>query len=88
MARASYCRPFRWTTRLARRRHPSPRAIYRQRRAAIDLIGVSGDQIFANKARRVDGVSSSSRFLPTFATSIPLSGKRLVIADVNGDGKE
>jgi hypothetical protein len=52
----------------------------------LALIGVDGDQIFFNRATASTGIYQQT-VLPTFASMIPLEGKRLVVADVNGDGK-
>jgi hypothetical protein len=52
----------------------------------LALIGVDGDQIFFNRATASTGVYQQT-VLPTFGSTIPLDGKRLVVADVNGDGK-
>jgi hypothetical protein len=51
----------------------------------IDLLGVQGGQLLVNKAQ-----ASTGEFLLTFiptqaSTSLNLAGKRLVLADVNGD---
>jgi hypothetical protein len=51
-----------------------------------ELIAVSGGQILANKALASTGEYALT-FLPPFVSSIPLADKRLVVADVNGDGK-
>jgi hypothetical protein len=51
-----------------------------------ELIGVNGNQIFPNKA-----VASTGQYMLNFpltlTNQIPLAGKRIVVADVNGDGK-
>ena len=49
-----------------------------------DLLGVEGDRLIVNKARAATGEFMLS-YLPKMADSIPLAGKRLLIADVNGD---
>jgi len=51
----------------------------------IDLLGVAGDGIFWNKARASTGQFIQTGFVGT-ATLLDLTDKRLVLADVNGDG--
>jgi hypothetical protein len=52
----------------------------------LALIGVAGDTIFFNNATASTGVYQQT-ILPTFASTISLAGSRIVVADVNGDGK-
>ena len=51
-----------------------------------ELVGVNGNQIYLNKAVASTGVYMLT-FIPTLTNQIPLAGKRIVVADVNGDGK-
>lgn len=50
-----------------------------------ELLGVSGSQVLGNKATASTGTYMLT-FIPTLGSSIPLENKRLVVADVNGDG--
>jgi hypothetical protein len=52
----------------------------------LALVGVAGDTIFFNNPTASIGVYQQT-ILPTFATTLPLAGTRISIADVNGDGK-
>ncbi len=51
-----------------------------------ELIGVNGNQLFPNKA-----VASTGQYMVNFpltlTNQIPLANKKIVVADVNGDGK-
>jgi hypothetical protein len=49
-----------------------------------DLLGVDGDTLVIDKARASTGEFLLG-YLPKMASTIPLAGKRLLIADVNGD---
>jgi hypothetical protein len=51
-----------------------------------ELVGVNGNQIYLNKAVASTGVYMLN-FIPTLTNQIPLANKKLVVADVNGDGK-
>jgi hypothetical protein len=50
-----------------------------------ELLGVNGGQLLGNKATAATGIYQLT-FLPTLGSSIRLDNKRLVVADVNGDG--
>jgi len=50
-----------------------------------ELLGVNGSQLLGNKATASTGVYMLT-FLPTLGSSLRLDNKRLLVADVNGDG--
>jgi hypothetical protein len=52
-----------------------------------DLLGLTGDnQLLVSKATASTGVFQLT-FIPTLASSIPLAGKKIFVADVSGDGR-
>jgi hypothetical protein len=51
-----------------------------------DLLGLTGDnQLLASKATASTGIFQLT-FIPTLASGTPLAGKKIIVADVSGDG--